>query len=327
MFKTTAISLLILSVAAAHAQTPAAIDQVNATQQRRSLEQASELRYDQDQSAPELYPGETEDIGPQSVLSLKPRKTLFEGLADSQYYFTDNVFLDHTARVHSGVLVSTAQFALAPTPYALGGGQSAPRIGFREQWFDFFEYDGQTPNLGTYDFNAQTAFVDEHWTHGNWILGVGFDYTRLLTTSGYRQFYQEYVPRWEVTRQFPISRTQSFSLGYHGYYHFTDASQFQILPQSSFFDRLDQLLIATYSWEPCANVIVQPYYAFRYTHYTSGISRDDYLNSIGVGVYYFFNKYVSARAFAGYDKRFSNLTAAEYHQLNAGAGLNFTIAF
>lgn len=225
------------------------------------------------------------------------------------------------------MLVSTVQFALAPTPYELGGGQSAPRIGFREQWFDFFQYGPHDPTLSTYDFNAQTAFVDEHWMWHDWNFGAGFDYTRLLTTSAYRQFYAEYVPRWDASRLISLGHHQVLSLGYQGFYHFTDASQFQILPQSGFFDRLDQLLLASYTWEPCANVIVQPYYSFRYTHFTSTVSRDDYLHSVGAGVYYFFNNYLSSRVFVSYDKRFSSVAAAGYHQLGAGLGANFIIRF
>src|ERR1700722_7930543 len=127
-----ATAILLFGIAPARAHIRAAIDQVNTDQQRRDLDQAPQLRYDQGTPAPELYPGEADDVGPQSVLSLKPRRTLFEGSADSQYYYTDNAFLDHSTRVTSGMLVSTVQFALAPTPYQLGEGQYAPRIGFRE---------------------------------------------------------------------------------------------------------------------------------------------------------------------------------------------------
>lgn len=323
-----ALSFCTLISIRAQAQTPGAIDQVNTTQQRRSLEDAAKLNFENGDTVPDLYPGESEDIGPQSVLLAKRRRTLFEGVADVQYYFTDNAFLDHSTRLNSGVLVSTAQFSIAPSPYALGPGESEPRIGFRQQWFNFFEYSGVNPSLAHYDFNAQTAFLDEHWTyHNSWRFGVGFDYTRLLTSSAYRQFYSEYVPRWDVTYLLPITSNQTLSLGYQGYYHFTSAPQFQILPNSTFFNRLDEMAMVNYTIALSDNFIIQPYDAFRYTHFTSSVNRDDYLNSVGVGAYYFFNKYVSARLFTSFDKRFSNVTQAEYHQFDAGAGLNLTVRF
>jgi hypothetical protein len=324
--QTIAASLLLSTAAVAWAQSPAAPDQLDTTRQRQNLEQSGQLLYEQNETAPELYPHEADDVGPQSVLVARSPRTLFEGSADSQYYYTDNAFLDHTGGVSSGVLVSSAQFAIAPSPYKLGEGQSSPRIGFREQWYDFLEYQGQNPNLDNFDFNAQTAFAEERWTYKNWSFGGGFDYTRLLTTSNYRQFYSEYVPRWEASRLFRVGRHQSLSLSYLGYYHFTDASQITALSNPGFFDRLDQVLLATYSWEPAANVIFQPYYSLRYSHYTS-TDRDDYLNSVGLGIYYFLGNYVSARAFVGYEQRYSNLAAAEYHQFNTGGGLNFTIKF
>ncbi|HZQ45986.1 MAG TPA: hypothetical protein VFC07_03160, partial [Verrucomicrobiae bacterium] len=286
--QTVSFPLLLLLGAAgsAFAQTPGAIDQVNSTQQRRSLQSSTEQPLQPGDNAPEIYPGESGDVGPQSVLAVKPRKTLVEGIADSEFFHTDNVFLDHSFHQSAIVLVSTAQIALAPTPYQLGEGLFAPRIGFRQQWYDFFEDHTHNPSFDNNDFNAQTIFTDERWMHGNWIAGAGFDYTRLLSTHDYSQFYAEYVPRWELQRIFPISVKQSFSLGYQGYYHFTHASAtvFQ-QPQSSFYDRLDQVLLATYNFTPCPHAQIQPYYVFKYTHFTSNISREDYLNSVGLAVY------------------------------------------
>jgi hypothetical protein len=312
----------------AQAQNAAAMDQVDSTQQRRAVEEVTERRYETGETAPEIYPGESEDIGPQSVLAAKHRRTLFEGTADIQYYYTDNVFLDHSVRVPSGVMVSTAQGAVAPTPYEFGDGEFAPRIGFREQWFNFFEYTSHSPNLNTYDFSAQTAFVEEHWTwKKNLQIGAGLDYTRLLTGSSYHQFYSEYVPRWDATYLIPVGRNQVVSIGYQGFYHVTDASQFIILPQSTLFDRLDNVFTASFTWAPCDHAIVQPYYAFRYTHFTSMVHRDDYLNTVGIGAYYFFNNWCSARLFTSFDNRQSNVTQAQYHQLAAGAGANLTLRF
>ncbi len=328
-YHTICLPLLLLlgTVGAAFAQTPGAIDQVDSVQQRRALQQSTQQQLQPGDNAPEIYPGETNDIGPQSVLAVKPRKTLFEAIADSEYFHTDNVFLDHNFHQQSGVLVSTAQIALAPTPYQVGGELFAPRIGFRQQWYDFFP-DHPHSDLNTNDFNAQTIFADEYWTHGNWIAGAGFDYTRLLTTHNYSQFYEEYVPYWELQRNFPICADNNFSLAYQGYYHFTHTSAtiFQ-QPQSSFYNRLDQILLATYNFAPCPHALIQPYYSFKYTHFTETIHREDYLNSVGLAVYCLVGKNFSARAFVGYDKRNSSVALAEYNQFDAGAGLNFNINF
>lgn len=322
------LPLLLGSVATAFAQAPGAIDQVDSTQQRRALQQSAQQELQPGDNAPEIYPGESGDVGPQSVLAVKPRRTLFTGIADSEYFHTDNVFLDHNFHRSSGVLVSTAQIALAPTPYQMGQGSFAPRVGFSQQWYDFFPDHTLNPPLNNLDFNAQTIFADQRWMRDNWIVGGGFDYTRLMSTHNYSQFYSEYVPRWELQRSFPICDNNAFSLAYQGYYHFANASAAQFnQPQSSFYDRLDQVLIATYNFTPCTHAQIQPYFAYKYTHFTANIHREDNLYSAGLAVYCLISKNFSARAFVGYDKRNSSVEIAAYNQFDAGGGLNFTISF
>lgn len=309
------------------AQTPGAIDQVNNVQQRRTLEDSANLRYDNGDTVPELYPGESDDVGPQTVLAVKRRRTWVEGVADIQYFYTDNVFLDHSARIPSGVMVGTAQADISPT-FKVGDSAFTPRIGFRQQWFQFYQYRTDImPALGTYNFNAQTAFADEYWTWHNWTLGAGFDFTRLMSTPSYSQFYREYVPRWEFSRLIPVGQHAAVSVGYQGYYHFSNASEFQILPQNAFFDRLDQLFVANFTWAPSDNFFIQPYYIFRHTHFTRSIDRDDNQNTVGVGAYYYFNRYISARVFTSYDNRQSDVEVARYHQFGAGTGANVTVRF
>ncbi len=124
---TTSISLLCLlgTAVGVLAQTPGAIDQVDSAQQRRALQQSDQPQLQSGDNAPELYPGESQDIGPQSVLAIKPRKTLVEAIADSEFFHTDNVFLDHNYHQSSGVLVSTR--ANRPCPHALSIGRRPVR--------------------------------------------------------------------------------------------------------------------------------------------------------------------------------------------------------
>src|ERR1039457_5109643 len=87
---------LLAGVGIAGAQTPGAIDQVENVQLRQQLDQAAQQKFDAGASVPELYPGDDQDVGPQSVLRIKPSQPLFEAMADAQYFYTDNMFLnDH----------------------------------------------------------------------------------------------------------------------------------------------------------------------------------------------------------------------------------------
>src|SRR5437868_2280604 len=108
-----AVSLLVLFFGCweVAAQVPGALDQVDSAQQRRKAEQSAHSSIQERDTAPELFPGESSDIGPQSVLRTKARKTWFEAIADVQYFYTDNMFLTEQNKQETGVLVSTAQFA------------------------------------------------------------------------------------------------------------------------------------------------------------------------------------------------------------------------
>lgn len=322
------------------AQTPGAIRQVESDQQRRQLERAAR-EIEPGETAPELYPGESTDVGPQSILKYKPRKTYVEAMADAQYFYTDNMFLDEEDEQWADVLVTTAQIALAPTPYDVGPGKLASRIGYRHQWyhygllnddtvqvFDFETLTVRDVELKKFDFNAQTLFTDARWTMGNWGFDLGFEYTRLMESDDYDQFYQEYVPRWGVQRVFPLYGTRALSLGYAGDFRFADTD----MPPPNFNNdlnaRTDHSLFVVFAQSLCRYAVAQPYYRFKYTKFTEGDERDDYLHSFGVAVHCFFTQQIGLRAFAGYDiLESSDPAIPDYRRLDTGAGLNLTFRF
>lgn len=326
---------LLAGVGIAGAQTPGAINQVENVQLQQHLDQTAQQTFNEGASAPELYPGEDKDVGPQSVLRFKPRQPLFEAMADAQYFYTDNMFLDDQNKISTAVLVSTVEVALTPKPFDLAGGEVAPRLGYRHQWFDY-GFDGKTlPQTGTplsdYDFNAQTCFADLQWSHGNWKVGAGLDYTRLMSTSDYDQFYQEWLPHWGVQRVFPLNGKAVFSLGYEGNYHFSDSATAQPpFSQNGFDDRTDQMLAATYVQMLGKYAVIQPYYLFKYTYFTQSTtgSPNVCLNSFGLALYWILCPNCNVRAFVGYDiKNSDNSSVPEYHQFDAGGGVNIAFKF
>ncbi|MBI3851101.1 MAG: hypothetical protein HY298_12615 [Verrucomicrobia bacterium] len=326
------LALLAASLGQAQAQVPGAIDQVDSVQQRRTAQQSAQAGATQEETAPELYPGETDDVGPQSIVQLRPRKTLFEVVADIQYFYTDNMFLEEGSgrRLDTGVLVSTVEVALAPSPYEMFGGMFAPRLGYRHQWYDF-GLDGNKVEpfgipLDRFDFNAQTVFVEEQYRCcENWIAEVGVDATRLMSQSDYREFYKELVPHWGLRQLFPFCETTVLSLGYEGTYRFTSADA---VAASDLNDRTDHILLASCTHFVTPKLIAQPYYRFKYTHFTGGVPREDFLNSVGLTLQYAFTRQFSARVFVDYSlKESSNPAVPDYRKLDAGAGLNLSLRF
>jgi hypothetical protein len=328
----TSIGLLLaISLQQTAAQAPGAINQVDAAEQRRQMEESIKVLTDGD-TAPELYSAASCDGGPQTVLIIKPRRTHFEAQADVQYFHTDNMFLLEDTRQSVEALLSTVQLALAPTPYGLGDGLFSPRIGYRHQWFNYgldgAKLDDSSLKLSDFDFNAQTAFIDGRWLRNNWMIQGGFDFIRLMDSSDYDDFHLEYVPRWGVQRLFPLSNSSTLSVGYEGDYRFTDATALPFFLPSDLMDRTDHALFAAWTLAVCRQAVVQPFYRFKYTRFTEGDSREDYLNTVGLGLYGQVTRNISLRAFVNYETRDSSeSTTPEYHQFNAGGGVNLTVRF
>jgi hypothetical protein len=332
---------LVLTLGVARAQIPNASQQVDSAQQRRQLESAFSFLGGTN-AVPQFYEGETGDVGPQSVLRFKPRRTYIEASADEQYFFTDNVFLADHGRQHADVLVSTVQAALAPTPYEFAGGLLSPRAGYQHQWFN---YGLANPNMvtiyppfqqvdiNTFDFNVSTFFGDVAWQRQNWTFTLGGDYRRLLDSGNYAEFYHEYVPRWSVRRDFSINDSLAFSIAYEGDYRMTGTKPPAVVNPTSpvypdtFNNRTDQSLLLVANWRLCSHAILQPFYRLQFAHYTR-INRDDLINSFGLTLYCPITKQITLRTFVSYDiANTDGFYVQDYQSLNAGGGLNLTVRF
>lgn len=329
----------LMTAAVASAQMPNASQQVDLIQQRRELEKTAQLMLATN-GVPELYAGESADVGPQSVLQIKPRRTWIEAYADAQYFYSDNIFLANDHRTGSDVLVSTVQAALAPSPYEVGEGWLSPRLGFRQQWFSYglasskevqtFDFSSSTfKNVGLdqFDFNAMTIFTDVAWSRHNWTFTLGGDFCQLMDSDDYNEFYQEYVPRWAVRRDFPLCPAAALSIGYEGDYRLTDTPNTPPNTADNYNDRTDHSLFIAGSWRLCRYLIVQPSYRFQYTHFTC-TTRDDTLNSLGLALYCPVTEQVTLRAYVSYDNMNTDgYYVQNYHKLDAGGGLTLTVRF
>jgi len=328
---------LMLAWNAVAQQMPNASQQVDSAQQRRQLESSANLSAGTN-AAPELYQGETSDIGPQSVLKMKHRRTYIEVSADEQYFLTDNMFLAKQGKQHSDVLISTIQAAFAPEAYDFAGGRLSPRIGYQHMWFnygllnsgmasvyDFKTATTKTVKLSALDFNVSTVFADAAWRKDNWTFTAGFDFRQLLSSQNYDSFYREYVGRWSARRSFAVDNTLAFSIGYQGDYRLTSTD----LPPfaSDFNDRTDQSLDFVGSLLLCNHAILQPFYRLQFAHYTR-INRDDLLSSIGLTLYCPITKQITFRTFLSYDiMNTDGFFVQDYRKFDAGLGVNLIVRF
>ena len=78
-------------------------------------------------NAPELYPDENEDVGPQHILRMKRAPDFFEALADTQYGYTDNDRLLHDSRPTTAYAINTLQSGYCARPDRSGPGELVRR--------------------------------------------------------------------------------------------------------------------------------------------------------------------------------------------------------
>lgn len=318
------LSLIFAAVFSLRAQ-PVNVQQFQNVQQQQALQQ-SVPGWPAVTNAPELFPGENTDVGPQHILRQTPRPDYFDIFFDSQYFYSDNAnFAASPDTVGSAVYVNTVQVAFTPPDTKLGEGKFAPAIGFVSQWYN---YDNS--QLQSLDFNAQTAFVSGRYTINDWQFGLGLNYTRLLNQSDYEHTYQEFLPALTVQRFFPIGEKFIFTAGNQVDYHFTSVPQTPGGPCAEINNRFDDAITVTASWLATRRLTLQPYYRFQYSNYryntlqTSG--RTDYLDSFGMTIIFYISKNFSLRTFINYNlKRSDDSYTPSYDEYNTGLGgtLNF----
>ncbi len=278
-------------------------------------------------NAPELYTGESTDVGPQRILRLIPRHRYFNVLFDSQIFYTDNAnYAPNGQRIDSLVYLNSAQAALTPPDWKVGEGKISTSLGVASQWYNY-----GNDRMARLDFNAESVFLDAKYTYGAWLLALDAAGNRLANQIDYRETYREFLPSVTVQRVFPITRTLLVAVGNSVDYHFTQ--QPQTLGAYAYINnRFDDITSVTLSWMITPKLAVQPGYRFMFSNYQRNTlqngDRNDYLHSFGVAVIYTFNEHFSARTFFNYNsKTTDDRFAAAYEEFNGGAGVSVSFRF
>ena len=328
----------LLIVGSAFAQNPAASQMVDNLRLRPLAAPTTE-------AAPEFYPGETSDVGPQSLLEMQrqQRRHWLRAFADEQLFYSDNVFLAHDNPKSSDVLVSTVSAALAPDAFEVAGGKLSPQVGYQHQWFNYgllgndelivVDFNksvlSQTNRISAFNFNVSTIFADTTFAWRGWDFTVGVDYRRFLDSSAYEEFYREIVPRWAAHYTFHFAENKSIMVGYEGDYRFTETQNPLPFNKSDYNDRTDHSLVLTGNWWLCSHAVVQPFYRLQYSDYThiQG-GRTDWLNTFGIGLALPITQNVALRTFVSYEILDTNGSyAPSYKRLDLGGGLNLSVRF
>lgn len=308
-----------------------AVEQAETVRRRQEMDRQLQAGA-AEELAPELFKGELEDVGPQSILKVKKRKQYLDAGVDSQFFYTSNTGLTE-AEDDSTLMVHTVSLALAPDPLDYMGGKFQPRLGYRHQFFNYALL-GSRAAAGVVDFDVQAVFTDLRYSWGkNWSYAIGAEYLRLVdhfpTFSSYKEFYKEWVPRYEVTRFAFLSESRFFTFSYQGLYHLSDSPRDPVNPKVQ--NRIEQVFVLAYTHALSPRLTLQPFYRLVYSHYTDQNDRNDHLHTTGLSVFYSFNEWLSVRAFLTYDARESDATVPvnipDYRKLDLGIGVNVSRRF
>ena len=338
------------AVGAAQAQNNPGVAQADANRAQRATEHALQPLLPGD-SLPALYDGESEDVGPQSVLRVK-KMPWFRATVDAQSFYTDNMLYSEHDEQSAGVAVTTLEGALMTKPCITPFASYRGELGYRHQFYNYFGNDDvvvqefsptgnpKSFDAQDFDFDSSTFFANLSAQTKHYQFGLGFDYTRLfgfkdLRNNNYDEFYSEAVPRWSVQRNFRICDRSQLSLAYLGSYHFTDEDE-PLIDAPGFIDfsgvpedrseRWEHTFLAAYTVALPCSIAVQPYYRFQFNDFEH---TDNYLiHTAGFSAGWYPCEKFSVRGFVGYNwSNASDSRVAEYEKLDAGGGLTATFRF
>lgn len=341
------LSLLALgaTLSVAQAQINPGVNQSDTTRAQRATENALPALHPGD-TLPALFDGESEDVGPQSVLRAKKTPWLRVGL-DVQSFYTDNMLYTEHDKKDAGVAVTTVEGALMTKPYITRFASYRGELGYRHQFYNYFGNDKvleQTSSVGQpvhydaqdFDFDSSTFFANLTAQTKHYQFGLGLDYTRLfgfkdLRKNNYDEFYSDASPHWSVQRNFRVCNRSQLSFAYLGSYHFThedaplvDGTGVKVRDDRS--QRWEHTFLAAYTVALPCSLAAQPYYRFQLNDFEH---TDNYLiHTAGFSLGWYPCENFSVRGFVGYNwSDAKNSLVAEYEKLDAGGGLTATWRF
>jgi hypothetical protein len=305
---------------------PAAVQQLQNNQVSREL-QGLPPGLAASTNVPDLYTGESTDVGPQRILRLAPRRTWFDVLLDSQCFYSDNAnYAGSGNAIGSAVFVNTVQAAFAPPSIDIGRGRGLASIGVSSQWYNY-----ANSRIQALDFDAQTIFANTRYLVDNWQFAAGVNLTRLVNQGDYDETYREALPTLGVQRVIPLNDRMFFSVADLVDYHFTQVPAV-LDNRRDINDRLDNILSFTFTWQATRHLVFQPYYRFQYSYFQHNAlatsDRNDWMQSAGILAAYYFNPNISLRAFYNYNNRQTDdHFTPDYSEMNGGLGATLDIKF
>jgi hypothetical protein len=238
------------------------------------------------ETAPETYPGESADLGPQMLLKEKKKKRapLFEASADTMVMWTSNALASPWSQGarDSAIFAETASLALAPQAFEVGPGKLSLRTGYRHVFWVYDLRNTAQPAsipLNGFNFQVSTVYLNARYNFlENWNASFGVDHTRVMNLrnagtkwrsqrllgpwSSWRESYVDLSPNWSLDRSFSLGEKVGISVSYNGAYHFTETNAGNSL------DKLDSGATVSLMYMPTQTFMVNPSVRFNHGLFT-----------------------------------------------------------
>ncbi|MFP4156220.1 MAG: outer membrane beta-barrel protein [Opitutales bacterium] len=332
MKRTRTAYLFFLASLPALAQSP--LDTANEALERESSNSAFAVESNGEETIPAFADEENEDVGPQYLLVPgTPSHDWFQAVADFQLLRSSNPTLDdNSTKQASDLAVATAQFVAQTPDHSLLGGSTSASAGVRYQLFRYGTFDDTDINgvpVDRNDFDGYSFFTHLDWKKDDWRVRLGLRWTGLDNDTEGSLFYEEFVPTWELSRDFFTGPNTRIRLKYDGAYYATESQTF--LPQfDDLNDRLAHSLSVSLLHRLNPKLYVEPTARITYADYRGNLydDREDTTTRLGASLSYFVNDNVQLRLFTGYQKRNSNEAGiVDYENWDLGLGTTLSARF
>lgn len=294
------------TTALAQAPNPAANATNAVIRQTESMKAADALKSQvpaqkpEEEVAPETYPGESEDLGPQVLLKQKKKRDpLFEFSSDTMFMWTSNALtagLNDPNKARTSIVSETFSLALAPKAWDVGSGKMSLRTGYRHTLWIFDIKSANSTQLNLNNFQASTVFSNLRYAFAeNWAASFGLDYTRVLNRmlpnwkiqnfweDHWGESYTDINPNWSLERTVSMGEKAGLSLTYSGGFHFSKSPS-QKAPIGNGMrdlDKLDNSLSVGFAYLPSQEWMVQPNVRLLHCYFTRNMARSEAAESTG----------------------------------------------
>ncbi len=279
-------------------------------------------------TAPELFAGEMEDVGPQYLLLEKPRVRALEAWADLELTATSNATLVESDPTSSTITSAQAGVTWHGATREWRGGQLGWEVGAKVQSYRYGFITGPNQQVNFLeidrnDFDLIGIHLRGDWRRGGWFAAGAFRGMSLRSRATDHVFYEELDLEWQVFRTWSPTARRTFALGIEGAGRVSRTDSFGLLPEG-WNDRVEQGIVVVFDQAMGLRWHLQPairVLATRYTH--SGRHRTDWHENGRVTLSYSLARNFDLRLAVGYDQRDSSERwIADFRKWDLGLAAN-----